>query len=654
MKSIEWGTRILTISLLIALVLVSGCILDFGKNKLDFGNSADAQKALACFCQTYGDPAAYSGPPRLIAPLVSTELKDNIPQDKVTRFSTDTHSIFFWVIYQNFQQGDDLHLSWIFQNKVVTTMTKKTDSKTGIAFGEFIRPDAGWPVGTHAIKIEGGGNSTQVAFDIANGPTERIIFDFTRPAGVSCSDLISYINIPPAEGSTIPSHTDVNWWISARTSNSVLSCNTPNNTMQFMGNTGPAVTPETKVNLKLFNVPNSGIQDIPLEGILIGSTNTKNDGGWEYTWNGAPYYLLRNNQEYMVKAMLPDGTYTKLSFLYQCPVPTQYLWVSGGLSNTELSCDPPNNTLQFSGNTYVAPAGTLVQLKLFDLPDSGTHDLPLDGILIGSTNTRNDGSYEYRWNGNVPGYRLKNGQEYFMKAVFPDSGLSTGGSFRYMCTGTNVDYSVSGRTSSPSLSCYPPVYTLQFLGSTGPAVTPGTQIQLKLFNMPDASNQEILIGSTNTRNDRSWEYTWNGNVPGYMLKNGQEYGVKAMLPDGTYTKMSFLYLCSDPEGKWQIYGGPANSVLSCSPPNNTIKFTGYTGPSVMRGIDIQLKLFHMPDAGDQEILIGSTNSRNDGTWEYTWNGKVAGYTFKDGQGYGIKAVLPWRYTKMGFTYKCPT
>ena len=143
----EWGTRILTISLLVTLVFVSGCILDFGQNKLDFGNSDEAKEALACFCQTYGDPATYNGPPRLIAPLVSTELKDNIPQDKVTRFSTDTNSIFFWVIYQNFRQGDDLHLSWIFQDKVVTTITKKIDTKTGIAFGEFVRPDAGWPVG---------------------------------------------------------------------------------------------------------------------------------------------------------------------------------------------------------------------------------------------------------------------------------------------------------------------------------------------------------------------------------------------------------------------------------------------------------------------------------------------------------------------------
>jgi hypothetical protein len=355
----------------------------------------------------------------------------------------------------------------------------------------------------------------------------------------------------------------------------------------------------------------------------------------------------------MVRAMLPNGVYTKINFRYQCPVPTQYLWVSGGLSNSELSCDPPNNTLLFSGNTYVAPAGTPVQLKLFNVPNSGTQDIPPEGILIGSTNVRNGGSYEYRWNGDVPGYRLRNGQEYMANAMFPDSGMGVTGFFRYVCTGMNAGYWISGRTTSPTLSCYPPVYTIQFLGSTGPAVTPGTLVELKLFNLPNAGTKEILIGSILTKNDGTWEYTWNGQAFGYMLNDGQEYSVKAILPDGTYTKMSFLSQCSDPEGKWQIYGGPTNSVLSCSPPNNTIHFTGFTGPAVTPGTIVNLLLFHLPESDSDEILIGVTRTNNDGTWEYTWKGNVMGYTLKNGYEYGVKAALPWRYTKMGFTYKCP-
>ena len=140
----------------------------------------------------------------------------------MTRFSTDTTSVFFWVIYQNFRQGDDLHLTWIFQDKVVTTITKKTDSKTGVAFGEFVRPDAGWPEGIHTVKIEGEGNKTEVTFSIESGPTERTVFDFGSPEGVSCQDLI-----------TVAEH-----WISVQTPDFVLDCSPPYNSIHFHGDHG--------------------------------------------------------------------------------------------------------------------------------------------------------------------------------------------------------------------------------------------------------------------------------------------------------------------------------------------------------------------------------------------------------------------------------
>jgi hypothetical protein len=148
----RWGTTILTIGLLVTLVLASACTTNLGTIKLDFGNSNEAREAMACFNQTYGDPMAYNGPPRFIAPLTSTGLKDSIPLDKVTRFSTGTNNIFFWVIYQNFEKGDDLQISWIFQNKVVTTITKKTGSQTGVAFGEFVRPGRWGPT---PLKLKG-------------------------------------------------------------------------------------------------------------------------------------------------------------------------------------------------------------------------------------------------------------------------------------------------------------------------------------------------------------------------------------------------------------------------------------------------------------------------------------------------------------------
>src|SRR5665647_236244 len=130
-----------------------------------------------------------------------------------------------------------------------------------------------------------------------------------------------------------------------------------------------------------------------------------------------------------------------------------------------------------------------------------------------------------------------------------------------------------------------------------------------------------------------------------------------MLPDGTYTKVSLPYQCQGTEAlNWWISGlGPARQVLSCSPPNNTIKFVGRTGSEVPPGTLVTLKLFHWPGSGTREIFMGYADTRKDGSWEYVWNGNVPGYTFKNGQEFLVKNMLPGgRYTKVDFLYQCPT
>ena len=280
--------------------------------------------------------------------------------------------------------------------------------------------------------------------------------------------------------------------------------------------------------------------------------------------------------------------------------------IMGGVSNDVLSCSAPDNALTFTGSTGSAvPSGTVIQLKVFNKTGSGTQDLPTDGILIGSTNTRNDGSWEYSWDGKVPGYVLKNGQEYAVKYLLP-SGKYTIVKFTYQCAGTDdIDYSIMGGVSNDVLSCSAPDNSLTFTGSTGSAVPSETVIQLKVFNKPGSGIQDlpaegILIGSTNTRNDGSWEYSWDGNVPGYSLTKGQEYGVKCILPSGKYTLVGFVYQCTvqgsvgvsvqnyavnDPE--YSISGGASTTVLSCSAPDTSLAFTGSTGSAVPSGTIIQ-------------------------------------------------------------------
>ena len=138
--------------------------------------------------------ADYHGPPRFISPVVSTKVRSNRPVDTVNKFPSVTGRIFFWAIYQNFDPGDDLHLSWISGDTVVTTSTKKTGNRTGITFGEFTRPDTGWPAGFHKIRIEGKTRSAEAGFEIIKGPVERTLFNAPGPDKMPGPDLFSYIS----------------------------------------------------------------------------------------------------------------------------------------------------------------------------------------------------------------------------------------------------------------------------------------------------------------------------------------------------------------------------------------------------------------------------------------------------------------------------
>jgi PKD repeat protein len=241
--------------------------------------------------------------------------------------------------------------------------------------------------------------------------------------------------------------------------------------------------------------------------------------------------------------------------------------IAGGASNTVVSCLAPDNTLKLTGVTGSAVSpGTLIQFIIISNPNSGTHDLPTEGVVIGSTNTLSDRSWEYTWNGNVPGYSLTNSQGYGIKCVLP-SGKYTITKFEYQCTTSkgdlsgavssddsrvantvDPDYSISAKSSNTVLFCSAPNNVLTISGSTGSAVSPGAIILLKVFNKPGSGIQDlpadgILIASRITQNDGSWEYSWNGNVPGYTLTNGQTYGVKCILPSGKYTIVGFVYEC---------------------------------------------------------------------------------------------------------------
>jgi len=177
-----WGVTVLTVALLIAVVLASGCAeVSFGSQKIgDFGNTKEEQKAIQFAKDKYGDPLTNSGPPRFLEPMVATGLVNNTPVNKVTKFSKDTGSIFFWVFYDNFKNGDQLTLTWTFNGKTVITLQREAGGDFGRAFGEFLKPDKGWAVGTHTITINGGGTSVTATFEIIDGQTQTVPLPYAK------------------------------------------------------------------------------------------------------------------------------------------------------------------------------------------------------------------------------------------------------------------------------------------------------------------------------------------------------------------------------------------------------------------------------------------------------------------------------------------
>jgi hypothetical protein len=111
---------------------------------------------------------------------------------------------------------------------------------------------------------------------------------------------------------------------------------------------------------------------------------------------------------------------------------------------------------------------------------------------------------------------------------------------------------------------------------------------------------------------------------------------------------------------------PADGSLSCSPPRNSIIFSGNSGRLVPAGTRVLLRLYNMPSGSLQDIpsggiSIGSTATGNYGnsiTWKYTWDGTVPSYLLKNNQSYQVKVYLADQDPTKNFLqyrvpYSCP-
>ena len=183
----KWGISVCTVAMRIAVVLICGCAnVPMGKTPVaDFGTSKDAQQAQNWFTNTYGNPATYTGAPRILEPMVSDGMVNNIPANKVSKLSQDTSSVYFWVIYEGFANGDTITATWMYNGQHYAVLSKKTGGNYGIVSGQFDKPQNGWALGSHTITISGNGAQNSTTFEIISGQTQIVPLPYSGTSSQS-------------------------------------------------------------------------------------------------------------------------------------------------------------------------------------------------------------------------------------------------------------------------------------------------------------------------------------------------------------------------------------------------------------------------------------------------------------------------------------
>jgi hypothetical protein len=171
--------RLIVLSVLVACVVIilftSGCAdVNVQKKAAEFGTafgaSSEEQKAIDWFKTTYGDPMTNNDQPaRFVEPLITTGLDTHkLPVDKVTTFPASGGSVYIFVIYDNFKDGDPIKVTWTYleNGNEITNVQEQAGGDFGRFIVEIQKPDSGWGKGKQRITITGDGATGTVDFAI--------------------------------------------------------------------------------------------------------------------------------------------------------------------------------------------------------------------------------------------------------------------------------------------------------------------------------------------------------------------------------------------------------------------------------------------------------------------------------------------------------
>ncbi|MFA5400870.1 MAG: hypothetical protein WC359_10545 [Dehalococcoidia bacterium] len=140
----------------------------------NFGNTAEETAMINAITDKYGD-LRESGSPRILELMLTSNVVNYIPADRVSQYSKDTDKFFAWFIYDNFNENT-ISVEWIYLDDDYSIGTSQ--SKTGKDFGRgsftLEAPDEGWPLGSYRVQVSGAGVTESVDFSVVDGATQSV------------------------------------------------------------------------------------------------------------------------------------------------------------------------------------------------------------------------------------------------------------------------------------------------------------------------------------------------------------------------------------------------------------------------------------------------------------------------------------------------
>jgi len=156
----------------LALVALPGCKDIEGSFRPEsFGNTKEENQMVQAITEKYGDLTA-RGDPRLLEAMMTSEVVNFIPVDKVAKYSKDSENLIAWFVYDNFN-NDEIEIEWKYldEGHVIHTFVSRTGDNFGR--GAFIleQPEAGWPLGQYQVRISARGVEDTISFEVIDGAT---------------------------------------------------------------------------------------------------------------------------------------------------------------------------------------------------------------------------------------------------------------------------------------------------------------------------------------------------------------------------------------------------------------------------------------------------------------------------------------------------